>query len=231
MLDLISGPHGAGMRDALATCGQDVALYINVLDRLGISTRFSADERAEVAMVLFIAAGCTANVHRAVECALEFSQSVQGGKLATPATASPISVAFAKEEVRSGRVMPSLQLLRVKDGCVVGAPHWIEPTGEGVEIGALTLEDGSITDVGRGVSGRHARIWYDELQAGWFVEGLDSRNGTVVVSGATREVIMVEPPRDEREGFEPHPVPLRSGDELILADDTIFIVLEGIRPA
>ena len=226
VLELVCGPQGAAMQDALAACRQNVTLYRNVLDRLRDGSHFSVDERAEVGMVLFIAAGCTANVQRAVSCALDFLQSVQGCRLATPVTASPLDVACEAEDLSGEGRRSCLQLLRVEQGCVVGEPHWVAPSKEGVEIGALALAPGSITDVGKGVSAHHARIWCDD-QGCWFIEGLGSRNGTVVRSGATRECILVEPPRDEREGFQAKPVRLRSGDELLLADDTAFIVLEG----
>lgn len=226
VLALVSGPEGARMQEALAACRQNVSLYRNVLMRLGEGSRFSVNERAEVATVLFVAAGCTANVHRAVECALDFSQSVQGDRLATPVTASPLSIALAQDAQQCQSAPPSLQLLRIEHGCVVGAPHWIPPTEKGAEIGALSLSADAVTNVGKGVSAHHARIWCD-AEGRWFIEGLGSRNGTLVRSGATRECTVVEPPCEEREGFVSHPVRLRSGDELLLADDTAFIVLEG----
>ncbi len=226
VLDLVCGRDGLPLQDALSAHRQDVTLYRNVLDRLGDGSRFSVDERAEVAMVLFVAAGCTADVRRAVKYALDFSQSVQGGRLATPLTASPLAAVLAEEKAIRCGGRAHLQLLRVVDGCVSGLPHWVAPSEEGAEVGALALSEGAVTDVGPGVSAHHARIWCD-AEGRWFVEGLGSRNGTVVRSGATRECTVVEPPRDRSEGFEARPVRLRSGDELLLADDTAFIVLEG----
>ena len=225
VLNLVRGADGMRMQEALSACHQNASLYRNVLDRLGDGCRFSVDERAEVAMVLFVAAGCTASVVRAVECALDFSQSVQGGRLATPATASPVAVVLARDE-QGDAGASSLQLLRVEGGCVVGEPHWIPPTEEGVEIGALAMGEGAITDVGRGVSAHHALVKCD-AEGRWFIEGLGSRNGTLVRNGATRACTVVEPPRDEREGFQPEPVRICAGDEILLADDTAFIVLEG----
>ena len=226
VLDLVCGRDGLPLQDALAAHRQDTTLYRNVLDRLGDSSRFAADERAEVAMVLFVAAGCTADVRRAVKYTLDFSQAVQGGRLATPLTASPLSATLAEERATSRGARPHLQLLRVTGGCVSGAPYWIAPSEEGAEIGALALSEDAVTDVGPGVSAHHALVRCD-AQGRWFVEGLGSRNGTAVRSGATRALTVVEPPRGQDEGFERVPVRLRSGDELLLADDTAFIVLEG----
>ena len=77
------------------------------------------------------------------------------------------------------------------------------------------------------MSGEHARIWLEEGQ--WLVEGLDSRNGTVLVNGLTGEEVVVEPPRSDRHGFASQPVPLSAGDTLRLGSATTFLVVEG-RP-
>ena len=41
-----------------------------------------------------------------------------------------------------------LGLLRVQNGYAVSVPRWIQPSEEGVEIGALATGEGGITDVG-----------------------------------------------------------------------------------
>ena len=75
-----------------------------------------------------------------------------------------------------------------------------------------------ITDVGSGVSGRHALVRRDE-SGGWLVEDLGSKNGTALVSGATHEGAALEA------GV---PAPLRPGDELVLAGGTTFVAIEGV---
>lgn len=230
VFDLVAGPAGEPMIDALATCRQDVSLYRNVLLRLQNGVGFTFDERAEVAMVLYLVAGCTADVQRAASAALGFLQSVGGGRLVTPATTPP----FDERRAVSTQLPPSpqlhLQLLRVVDGYVSGMPHWIDPASDGVEIGSLSTGRGDITDVGPDVSAHHARIWCAE-DGTWYVEGLKSRNGVRLVSGATREVTVVEPPYEERGGFECHPAEIRAGDELVLARDTVFLVMQGLPSA
>ena len=110
-----------------------------------------------------------------------------------------------------------LGLLRVQNGYVVSAPRWIQPSEEGVEIGALATGEGDITDVGDDVSARHAHIWCDDSGT-WFVEDLASTNGTVVVSGATSVCIQVEPGRSAQ---------LNPGDELKLGESTTYAILLG----
>lgn len=224
VLDLICGEQGRAMEQALKANQQDTSLYRNVLMRLSEGNGYTLDERVEVAMVLLVTAGCTGSVHRAVERALDYSQSIHGSRLNTPPSeaiqeAHGIAQGFAGE-----RVPHALQLLRIEDGFVSGVPHMIEPTQEGVVIGALALEDGAITDVGPAVSGRHARVCFDGKR--WLVEGLGSRNGTVVIDGVTRERTVVEPPHDEHEeDIVSEPVELHPGDELELGEDTTFVVL------
>lgn len=230
VLDLVCGSDGAAMVEALRACRQDVSLYRNVVTRLLKGGRFTVDERAEIAMVLFITAGCTASVQRAAETALTFSQSVHGARLTTPATASPIEAQTERDAAGLPEPQLHLQLLRIVDGYVAGGPYWIPPSEEGAEIGALALGETAIADVGAGVSAHHLRLWQN-ADGSWRAEGLGSRNGSVLRSGATLALTVIEPPRDERDGFDAAPVEVRPGDELLLADDTVFLVLEGMPPS
>lgn len=86
-----------------------------------------------------------------------------------------------------------------------------------LSIGALATGEGDITDVGDDVSARHAHIWCD-AQNIWHVEDLSSTNGTVVVNGATRVCIQVEPGRSAQ---------LNPGDELKLGESTTYAILFG----
>ena len=131
------------------------------------------------------------------------AHATRGGDTSTPRSLSTSSVAGEHE------VAPAhpLGLLCVQNGYVVSVPRWIQPSEEGVEIGALATGEGGITD---DVSARHAHIWCDESGA-WFVEDLSSTNGTVVVNGATSVCIQVEPGRSAQ---------LNPGDELKLGEST-----------
>ena len=119
--------------------------------------------------------------------------------------------------VKNRLTLTPLGLLRVQNSFVVSAPRWIQPSEQGVEIGALATGEGDITDVGDDVSARHAHIWCD-AQNIWHVEDLSSTNGTVVVNGATRVCIQVEPGRSAQ---------LNPGDELKLGESTTYAILFG----
>ncbi|WP_368143191.1 FHA domain-containing protein [Collinsella aerofaciens] len=136
-----------------------------------------------------------------------------GGATSTPRSLSTSTVTGDHEAAPAH----PLGLLRVQGGYVVSAPRWIQPSEQGVEIGALATGEGDITDVGDDVSARHAHVWCDDQNA-WYVEDLSSTNGTVVVNGATNVCTQVEPGRRAQ---------LNPGDELRLGESTTYAILLG----
>lgn len=222
VLLMLRGAGCQAMESALADCHQDVSLYRNILDRLLGGTGYTVDEHVEGVMVLFVAAGCTADVRKAAAYAISYVESIHGGRLKTT------PVVGLHDARGTAKVQPPLflGLLRVVDDYVKGDPHWINPSGEGAEIGALVLGPDDISDVGAGVSARHARVWFD-TEGRWLVQGLGSRNGTVLVSGADCSRIDIEKPSGERDADESRSIEIHAGDELILADDTRFAIIEG----
>ena len=60
-----------------------------------------------------------------------------------------------------------------------------------------------------------------------WVQGCDSRHGTVLVNGLTGEETVVEPPRGQRDGWQASPAPVAPGDQLRLAASTTFLLIEG----
>ncbi|HJF66404.1 MAG TPA: FHA domain-containing protein [Slackia equolifaciens] len=197
ILGFIVGDGGTMMKQALSAAHQDVALYDNVLARLIGGAGYTNDERVEIAMTLFVAAGCTADVRKAARFAVSYAKSVHGDNLATTPAASLGDADIAPDRERMEHARFALGLVRVVDGYVKGDARWVSPDSSGIEIGALALGEGDIADVGPRVSGRHAHVWCDE-GGRWFVEDLGSRNGTVVVSGVDRGKIVVAPPKDEK---------------------------------
>lgn len=170
-------------------------------------------ERAEAVLVLFVAVGCSADVRSSVNYAIDYAHATCGGGTSTPRSLGMSMTAGEREPAPAH----PLGLLRVQNSFVVSAPRWIQPSEQGVEIGALATGEGDITDVGDDVSARHAHIWCDDSVA-WFVEDLSSTNGTVVVNGATSVCIQVEPGRSAR---------LSPGDELKLGESTTYAILLG----
>ena len=211
IMEMVAGTPGQEMVAALQNAGQDATPYLNMLARLDKEGGFRAEERMEIAMVLFVAVALSANVAEATAYALDFTSEIHGASMATPLV-TPNSEDADIEGLRE-RIdgqMTTLGLLRVVESYVMGSPHWLD------------------AELAEEFSGHHARIWHDGAGA-WFVEGSGSKNGTVLVSGVDRSEVIVEPPADEREGWESVPVALKPGDELVFGKNTHYVVIAGVR--
>lgn len=178
-----------------------------------LQERYFADYGTSAALVLFVAVGCSADVRSSVTYAIDYAHATCGGATSTPRSLSTSTVTGDHEAAPAH----PLGLLRVQNGYVVSAPRWIQPSEQGVEIGALATGEGDITDVGDDVSARHAHVWCDDQNV-WYVEDLSSTNGTVVVNGATNVCTQVEPGRSAQ---------LNPGDELRLGESTTYAILLG----
>ncbi|WP_251178689.1 FHA domain-containing protein [Adlercreutzia agrestimuris] len=229
ILDIIYGAPGELMKHALEENHQDLSLYNNVLDRIAAQEDLSVDEKAELAMVLFVSAGCSASSAKAAEAVDEFSHAHQANTLATPPSITGHGSAQGTKTSQEQH-MGYLCLLRVKDGFVIGAPAWISPEGPGATIGAMATGDEDIALVERDVSRRHAHIWCDEYGV-WRVTDLASRNGTVLTRAADGAQIQLTPELEHPDGSVDmdnlHGVEIVPGDELLLGARTQFVVMQG----
>ncbi len=214
VLDLVCGETGEPMVRALSACHADVRLYGNALERLRDGEGYTVGERAEAALVLFVAAGCSANVYLAVDYTMDYVRNVLGGRPATPAS-MPMAPAAIDACVQASPRM--LGLVRVEGDCIVSDPYWIEPSSEGAVVGALATGPCDVTDVAGDVSARHARIWCDE-DGVWHLCDLASTNGTAVVHGGTGLAEQCE---------ADVAVDINPGDEVRLGAGTVFVLLEG----
>lgn len=198
---------------ALDLCHQNPELYRNALARIVGQRGLSANERAKLALVLFLAAGCSASSQRAVKYVRDYARSTTAGGTSTPETVEVAGGTAAKAAPQQ----ETLGLVRVRDGHVMGEIHWLAPDGRDLTIGALALGDGDVTDVAVDVSAEHARIWRD-AQRGWLVEDLGSTNGTRLTDALSGEAHALEAGTPE---------PIRPGDELELGGNTTFVAIEG----
>lgn len=152
VINMVCGPAGEPMVRALEECHQDTNLYRNALDRLSQAAELMPAERAEAVLVLFVAVGCSADVRSSVNYAIDYAHATCGGGTSTPRSLGMSMTAGEREPAPAH----PLGLLRIQNSFVVSAPRWIQPSEQGVEIGALATGEGDITDVGDDVSARHA---------------------------------------------------------------------------
>ena len=172
-------------------------------------------------MALFLVAGCTGDARQAAEYALSCARALMCGDLFRTETNDGAATGYTQDAPAS-----LLGLYRVEKGSLKGSPYRLDAGDEGTEIGSLSLAPNSINDVGRGVSRRHARIWRDDDE-NWYVQGLGSTNGSILVKkNPEGECVVIEPPRDDRPpDYIAQPVPIQSGDRLVLAGTTEFVVV------
>ena len=210
---MVAGDEARAMDDALAAVGGDACAYRNLLDRFAANRGYSETERAELALVLFVAAGCMASPAAAVRYALDYERRAFGAPSPTPPSSALLRSGVAGQK----NVPPHLGLVRVRDGYVVGQPHWVDPAGEGCVVGTLAPGSSGMCDVEKDVSSRHLRVWCED--GAWWCSDLGSTNGSWIRSAGDAGEKCLEPGCRQ---------PLAPGDELRLGALTRFVLIEGL---
>lgn len=209
------------MCSAITAAGLDGNLYRNALDKILASDDLPEAAKSHLAFMLFIAAGCLGNPLSAASIVDAYTIENYSCEISTPQTRVGDGYAAAAET--QGHDI-CLGLLRIVNGEAKPPIHPLSTGPEGSVIGALASGAADVTDVGDDVSRRHARIWREN--GSWWVEGLNSTNGTVFISGDTRQTTVVEPPRTERgAGSATAPVRIAMSDVLRLGSTTEFLVM------
>lgn len=221
IVDFFCGSVSSDMKHALGADSSDGVIYLNVLRRIVGMAASNKPDAVDLILLHFLVTGSTGDARRAADYTLEFAQNALNVSFRTR---MPTAV-DTMEQPEKGEAY--LCLFRIKDGKLKGSPYYLNPGEEGTEIGSLATKRYAINDVEETVSGRHLLIRREEDGA-WYAMGLESRNGTVLVSGADRSETVIEPPRSARGDFVSKPVEIKPGDELILARDTVFMVMEGV---
>ena len=201
------------MDAALDAVGSDARPYRNLLERVAANPGYTDAERAELALVLFVAAGCTASASAAVRYALAYERRAFGEVSPTPASSALAGAGSASEK----DVALCLGLVRICDGYVVGQPHWVDPVGPGCVMGSLAPGAADVCDVEKDVSSRHLRIWHED--GAWWASDLGSANGSWLRAAGDAGERHLEPGCRQ---------PLVPGDELRLGALTRFVLIEGL---
>ncbi len=195
----------------------DGALYANVSERFSREGVVSAADASELMVALFVVAGCSGSSTSAVEYAIGLANKLSA--------ASALKTSFpAETDMEREKGPVAFGMYRCEGGVLLSDVYRLATDERGTEVGALSLTEHSVNDVGYGVSRRHLRIWC-EGDGTWWVEGLGSTNGTVHISGVDGAETVVEPPRAQRGERAAQPVRLLSGDRLLLAGTTEFVIV------
>lgn len=205
------------MASALVECSQDGMYYSNAVKKLMQMSALSENDRAGLLVMLFLATGCIGDPRWAAKQVFVFASK----SLASNPSTSSLESGHLEDSTLPEPEM-HLALFRVIGGMVKSWPYVLSTDPDGTEIGYLSAAANSINDVEVTVSRHHLRIWR-ATDGCWYAQGLESRNGTELIRDGKR--IVIEPPRNAREGFIAHPVQLFAGDELRLARDTVFRVV------
>lgn len=205
------------MLEALELADAAPTLYGNMLVRLKGNRSLNEDERAEIATVLFVAAGCLQDGREAVRAALDFTYATHGKRWDACVQGKADRVGLGHSELPAEAL--GLGLIRMEDGVMMGGPYWIPSDCGGAIVGMLALGKHDVVEVESDVSDRHARIWCGG-EGSWWVEDLCSFAGTTLVRGGVGEGLRLEPRRPER--IEP-------GDSLRFGHSTTYVVVKGAR--
>lgn len=213
------GEAARAMSAALDEAGSDGTLYLNAIDKIAHAELALERSRGTLFLMLFVAAGCLADAGKAVRVVEEFAATRLSANLHTTELSMGERTGHAQATTEV-----TLGLLRMVGGAVKAPLHALSTKPEGTVIGALAMGADDISDVDRDVSRRHLRLWREGGR--WWAQGLDSTNGSTLISGDDRTVRLIEPPRQDRTpGATYPPVEILNSDILCLGATTRFLVM------
>lgn len=147
-----AGPGAARMEESLSACGHDALVYRNACARVAGAGELDSRSRATLLVLLFIAAGVTADPALAASEARGYADRRLGASVRTP----PPSIVKGKKHAESP-APEGLGLLRAVGSCAKPPIYEVSRGPEGTVIGSIPCDGDSIADVGPDVSRRHAR--------------------------------------------------------------------------
>ncbi|ACV21721.1 FHA domain-containing protein [Slackia heliotrinireducens] len=221
--DHFSGDGALAMADACRNYQLNDVLYLNAVQYLKSASGANDVDRAYLLVLLFVETGLRQDPRIAAEHVLSMAERAFGSKSVTQTS---VVTDLPQTEEDEGFEDVRLALFRVVGNRMRGSAYVLNTDDEGTEIGYLATAANSIADVEQTVS-RHHLLIYRNGEGVWYARGLNSRNGSVLVSGEDRTRTVIEPPRDQRgDGYVAQDVRLQAGDRLELARDTVFMIVQ-----
>jgi len=216
-----SGEAANMMVELLNAYGREWRIYANTVMRVHSMKLARENDRAVLLVLAFLAVGCLADARAASDLVERFANEKLARSFGTVIT----DVQPKVQQTLFDNTPDLLGLVRVVSGVIRPPIYPLSQGPKGTVIGSLPSENSCITDVEVDVSRQHLIVWYQNQQ--WWCQGLDSTNGTFLISGRTGDIVVVEPPRSERSAhYAATPIPLESGDTLCLGRRTRFQVMQ-----
>ena len=219
IIERYSGSSCARMVALLNAYGYEGRIYANKTMRILSMDLPSEGDRAVMVVLAFVAAGCLADPRAASDLVDRFAREKLAREIGT-VFSDPLPKA---RQTVFERATDELGLVRVINGAIRPPIYPLSQGPQGTVVGSLPTERSCITDVEVDVSRQHLVVW---CQGGiWWCRGMDSTNGSYLISDATKEIVPVELPRQMRSGAAATPVQIHPGDTLCLARSTRFLVM------
>lgn len=223
-----AGSASKAMCKVLASFSLDANLYANARDRIFEGTYPSSQSKAKLLIMLFIATGCLGDPAEAIRLVDAFAQGTLSQGLRT--TETQVGQGLPTDPRQDQHKDIRLGLIRLIGTAALGSILPLSTSLHGTVIGALASGPDDINDVDYDVSRQHLRI-FRGADGIWYAQGLDSTNGTTLISGDTHETIVVEPARHLRKPtLDYPPVPIANSDILCLGRSTHFLVMSVSPP-
>ncbi|MFR2627892.1 MAG: FHA domain-containing protein, partial [Collinsella sp.] len=201
------------MQDALTNCGVDGMLFRNGVERIETTDDSDIKDRLYIHLIFFIVTGCLGDPARAISTPSPVSDQM----LSTLGTVETTVTSFSRQPRAPRETFAWAAARRGQLGATAAA----SPQTVGSIIGSLTGDANAITDVDSDVSRQHLRIWFQDGR--WLAQGLDSTNGSFLISGVDRCRQPIELPRRDRPAnFTNTPVEIHNGDTLAWAPQRVF---------
>lgn len=218
IIDVLAGSGAEALRASLDDCGLDGSIYSNLISYI-LDGAQTEETTAKLLLHLYVVTAISGDPKASAREVIGKAYNIDYDDMTT--ATPPIRECEVPQEGRK-----RFALMRCLGKTVFPDRTYLLSEGpEGTEVGSIPLLSNCITDVERGVSRRHLRIWRDE-NGQWWCKGMLSLNGTVLADISTGTDVVIEPPRDERfADYKPLAHPLNVANKLILAGNTEFLVV------
>ena len=195
-------------------CAADI--FDNMLDSIRDMSFEGMRDRACTALALYATSAFLGDVEQAANLTIQYCNARYGIYLLEEW--DPETAALDEDAPMEMGVQ------RIIRGIIRGRRHTLEP--EGTIFGSLPSTEGDfVADVNNSVSFEHARMFMNEQDGKWYVEGLGGKYGTYIERPGTEGAIVVEPPVDSLAERNSGPVEILPFDVVVMGSTKFEVQL------